>query len=224
MRRGVMLLVVLLPVLLGACPKGPAPRPEAAVSPRRGAPEVSRRGAPAGLALFDTLFEVSLEQEGRQVPIVGHEASLHRGPFAILLRVHDPSRGILMNVSFDPMLYQRARRGEALEAYFAPGTGMAEEAVVTKKELFIADHNAHHYLLASPEMKTNRYHEVHKLADGFFRCRRAVEQLYLVPDQSSVDLAEVKQDAIYLVFYLGFFKEEQWGERQRDYLQIRFVD
>jgi len=48
------------------------------------------------------------------VQIEGHEASLRKGPFDILLTIHDPKRGVLMNVSLKPELYERMQYIKAL--------------------------------------------------------------------------------------------------------------
>jgi hypothetical protein len=217
MKSGPLLIVLLV---AGGCAK-PVPAPTSAPATRAEArPKAARRPAPR-LAVFDSVLRIGLEQEGRAVRIDEHEASLRKGPFEILITTQDATRGILMNVSLKPELYERARRGQDLEGYFQPGTGMAEEAVVKKKELYVSDFNSHHYLLHNPEMKTNRYHEVRKTEDGF-RCRRSVEQLYLVPSRKTIRIADLGHDALYLVFFLGLARNDRSVEQERGFVKIRF--
>jgi hypothetical protein len=205
----------------GACTK-PVPGSNPVPASRAEPLERSSARPAAKLGLFDKLLRIGLEQEGRAVRIEGHEASLKKGPFDLLLTIHDARRGILMNVSLKPELYERARRGQDLVGYFQPGTGMAEEAVVRKKELFISDLNSHHYLIHDPTKKTSRYHEVTQTEEGF-RCRRSVEELFFVPSRKSVRIVDLGHDALHLVFFLGLPRADRSVEQQREYVKLRFL-
>jgi hypothetical protein len=206
--------LVLCAGLAFGCRPPPAPP-----APKPTPPQPTKR-----LSILQPPFSVALEQDGRAVPIVGHEAKIARRPFAIVLLVRDPRQGILMNVSLSPDLYDLARGGESVDGDFAPGTGLAEEQFLRSRALIIAGRNAHHYLIRDAQV--NRYHEVKPVSGGMYRCRRVVDSVEFAGDEArerrepKVTLDQLDSEALYLVFFLG----DSAGEKRRlDYVQLRFV-
>jgi hypothetical protein len=221
-----MLIRTMCPVLAllaAGCPAPSLPRPATgATVAAKPAPRQEDR-----LTVLRPAFEVAVEQDGRPVPIASGQATIARRPFTLVIVTRDPKRGLLMNVSLSPDLYDAARRGDRLEDEFAPGTGMAEEQILRSRALMIAGRHAHHYLLVDPPegtATTNRYHEV-KRAGSVYRCARKVDSFEFVGEEAAdhrkakVSVAEVESDAIYLVFYLSD-AEQRDQQRRIDFLRL----
>src|SRR5512140_545673 len=112
----------VLVLLAASCHAPPPPKPATPVNvAAQPTPPPEQR-----LTVLRPAFEVTLEQDGRAVPISSGEATIARRPFKLVVVTRDPRQGILMNVSLASDLYDAARRGDRLEDDFGPGTGMAE--------------------------------------------------------------------------------------------------
>ncbi len=148
------------------------------------------------------------------MPIRAHEARLAPRRFTIVVHAREAKDGILLNVSRSPELFEQARSGKELSSTFQPGTGMAEDAVIRHRTLYLGGPMAHHYLIH--DAGVSRYHRVEQRG-ARYRCQRDVDALELVEEKRVLRLGQV--DPLYLVFFLG---TQEGVERRREALKLRF--
>lgn len=170
------------PPALGASDAGLV-RPSASAAARRARPV--EPGVDAGEAL-------AIEQDGRVVPIVQHEARILRRPFTLVVRIRGGGRaamlgtevGVRLNASFDPRVFDLAVAGKPMPVAdgepFGGGSAMAEYEK-PEPTLFLADGGSHFWYWKSDD--DNRCASVAREGDDIL-CRRPIENLWDVDDGS----------------------------------------
>lgn len=203
--------------VLGAC-AGAAPTEPVSVENR--APEAVERAharpvgsAPARRARpldadDPTADALTVEQDGRVVPIVHHEARVGRRAFAILIRIRGggpaallgSSTGVYLNASFDSRLFDLAVLGTPQPTgdgdAFGDGSAMAEEAK-PEPTLFLASGGSHYWYWESDT--DNRCSSAVRDGDDIL-CRRVIESLWDIDNGSAAEpIAAHSAPALYLV-------------------------
>jgi hypothetical protein len=167
-------------------------------------------------------FAVSFQQDGQLLPIEQHEVILKKKAFSILVYLPQPT-GILVNASLDPTTFEQTRAGKPLEDLqgFAD-LGMAEEAFNPKTLLMLSTTAPHYWYYANAS--DHRFNHIARQND-LWVCHRIIAQvMYRDTTRKLVDVQDMREDAIYLVFMKTEWTQDfsRQLEKQREYVKIRF--
>jgi hypothetical protein len=167
-------------------------------------------------------FTVGLEQDGRAVPIVNHQATLQKRSFTIVVSLAQPD-GILVNASFAADSYDSAQAGRPLSDIVGfTDLGMAEEAFNPQAAL-MASRRAPHYWYYQHDAN-HRFNDVRR-REGRLVCRRIVANIM---DRDATrhftPLDQLAENTLYLVFMNTEWTQDfsRQLEKQRDYLKLVF--
>jgi hypothetical protein len=171
-------------------------------------------------------FQISIEQDGRLVPIKDNTVRIRRAPFAIVVGMNEPM-GILVIPSIDPEFYDLARKGAPWEK-ITEKTGMAEDNFNPGKEIVLfGDVPSYwHYI----DDANHRFSTITKEENGLIVCRRNIENLVVVREngeETRIAVAKSKQKALFLVFFnIEYIFDDDYDftikEYQRQVLKVEF--
>jgi hypothetical protein len=161
---------------------------------------------------------VSIEQDGKPVPIKDHEVALKKAPFDILVDLPGKGSFVYVNASFDDAMYEKAKKSKPLGREFRPGLFMAEGDRNAEKDIIPGPDAIHSWYYDSDQ--DNRFNEVKPSGAGV-RGRRTVANAYL--DGKEVKVEDWKDSTLYLVFLTGEGKPDasETVERQREYVKLK---
>ncbi len=166
-------------------------------------------------------FSVTVEQDGRPVPIDDHTAYIHRRPFTLVFAMRNLD-AVMVNASFSPKLYVAARDGKSLGSVLPlEGRGMAEDLFNVRREIFIRDDGYHFWHYYGP--KNHRFDSVERV-ENLWICRRTIERCLVGRGTRTVDLSKMSQRGIYLVFTKTAWDKttKKRVEKQTERLRILF--
>ena len=156
---------------------------------------------PAGPAA-EPFFSVTIQQEGRTLPVVDGKVKLARRPFQIVLRMKAKG-AVQLNASTDPKLYQAARAGGSVAAVIPlAGTGMAEHDFNPDRDLMLSNSGYHYLHHLGPE--SHRFDSVRPDGRGFV-CTRSVDKLGGLSVEEGTPVARFKGEVLYLVMVKSRF-------------------
>jgi hypothetical protein len=163
-------------------------------------------------------FAVSIEQDGKPVPIKDHEVSLKKAPFDILVDLPGKGSFVFVNASFDDAMYEKAKTNKPLGREFRPGLFMAEGERNGDKDIIPGPDAIHSWYYETDQ--DNRFNEVKPMGAGV-RGRRTVANAYVADKEVKVE--DWKDSTLYLVFVSGEGKPDasETIERQREYLKLK---
>lgn len=171
-------------------------------------------------------FKITIEQEGREVPIRDDVVRLRREPFVIVVHFNKP-RSILLSASFQDETFRLAKTAKRFhELRGFAGTGIADYKFNPKRALFVHNTSPNMWYYRSP---TNHRFDNMVRRGGTYICRRTVAFAVDLtePARPAIPLEELVHRSIYLVAVsaspLTGSRDAQI-EYQRRRLEIRFQE
>jgi hypothetical protein len=163
-------------------------------------------------------FAVSIQQDGRKVPIRDHTAVLRREPFSIVL-AFTRFDGVFVQASFHPHFHDAARSGRDLAAILPfPRTvsWMGPSLLVNDQEY----QRWYHFGTG-----ISRFDKVEARAEeGVILCKKVIGRYQESRTGETMPLLDVRRGALYLVFLRARVDpgSRRRVESQREYLKIVF--
>lgn len=167
-------------------------------------------------------YGVRVLQNGRFVPVNKGAVQLRKAPFVLELTLPGKGRGVLVNVSASPVIYQRAKAGKRLldGPPLGPGSGMAEHTLNKARELWLSASGSHYLYYQSAT--DHRFSSV-KLKAGRVIGRRGVAKLADLDAKTGTQpLAQWRGKDLYLVLLASTYGTAGAEERWRQTLHLRF--
>lgn len=194
---------------------------EIEISPRGPVEPESPR--PAVPATTTNTFSVAVEQDGRRVEIINHEARLKKAPFALLFTFAGPDE-IMVNVSEFPYSFELAAAGSPLAELPGFVSFTAVEGLFNaNQEVYLSDTAPQYWFYSIPSL--HRFDEIEETGDGVI-CRRTVAAVYLEEKRNSVPIEKYHGEALYFVFIKAARPYPSLPDREfhREYLKIAFIE
>lgn len=187
-----------------------------------GCDEMNTNQPPAPAVDGGSEFTLGIEQDAQRIPVRDHTVTLRKKPFRLVFYFERLSP-MLVQASLDPTILEMTRKGRPMDDILRPGSGIAEDLMNPKRQLYMNRTGSYHnWLYLGPE--THRFDPdgVHKLEQGGYLCRRTVS--HLVIEGNRLPVSQCPASKLYMVF----FKTDRSGtdrvERQRDWLTLKFTD
>ncbi|MCD4783662.1 MAG: hypothetical protein K8T10_07525 [Candidatus Eremiobacteraeota bacterium] len=170
-------------------------------------------------------FFVEIMQDGKEITVRGHQVSLKKSPFTLIVYFEEKSdANILVNASLSPDSFESAQKGKSIDEIAGfKETGMAEESMNENRYLMISKCAPHYWYYKN--RKDHRFNGITEM-NGELKCRRTVEKIMLRDTtREYVDIEKIDQNEIYFVFMKAKWNKDftKKTEVQRDYLKIKFV-
>ena len=170
-------------------------------------------------------FSVSIQQDGKIIPIKDHTVRLKKKPFTILLyfpKIDDIN--IYVNASRSSESYNAARQGKPMEEIpgFHEKFGMAEYRFNRERTLMLSKSAPHYWYYSKDD--DHRFDEVYP-KDGKWLCRRiAANIMNRDTKRDYKNIENFDGNRLYMVFLKGKYTKDYSNiiENQREYLEIDF--
>ncbi len=165
-------------------------------------------------------FTLSIEQDGKQIPITHNTVTLNKSAFDIVLTLSD-TMGVLVNASFNKKTFKRAADNQPQNKL--PGfneTGLADGLQNPDNIVYVAIEAPNYWFYENDSI--HRFNSV-EWKNNLLICKRTIAHIHDVNTQSDMNITDVKQP-LYLVFmhlnYDGGFSNPV--EVQRAYVKINW--
>ncbi len=143
-------------------------------------------------------FRVGIEQDGMEKDIENTEVLLYKKPFTLIISFNGPD-GIFVNASVDPQSYNLARDGVDLARIKSFDETVVAEESLDNDEVLIISKTSSNFLYY--ENENDHQFDIITAASGILQCRKKISTLInLDVAKKKLNIAEIKDDAIYLVF------------------------
>ena len=148
----------------------------------------------------DRPVEIAVAQDGQQLQVIARTVSLAPRPFDLLLTFYN-GRGVLVDFSVSPKLFQMAVSGASLADPFHGGTGLAEHLRNPEKMVMLGDDfQGHHYWFYDPKTREHRCDRVQPV-DGAYVCRRRVARMFHQGTKKTAPVADFASRTVHVVLY-----------------------
>jgi len=162
-------------------------------------------------------FSVYVEQNGRLVAMSDHTVRVKKAPFTLVL-VFPALRGVLVNCSDQPGLFDQARTGGAVTKMPPLGRQIEEAAGNPHHQVVLTEEAWHHWYIFADS--AHKFESVTHKDDKYF-CRRTVGT-YLRPGAERGGIEQFEGNTLYFVFVKPAWSGSERIEQDREYLKIVF--
>jgi hypothetical protein len=168
-------------------------------------------------------FRVGVTQNGKEEPIVEHKITIAKDAFSLLLKFEE-AKDVVVNASFEPISFDEAAKGTALEEIKGfHQSWLAESNLNPDRELQISDSAPSHWFFDNEE--EHRFNTV-KPGKNILLCERIIENFYLTKpgEIGTVKVKNAKKNKLYLVFISKGISPATGlsVETHREFLEITF--
>ncbi len=169
----------------------------------------------------DHCFEVSLFQDGNQVPIINHIAQLKKRPFDIHLISYEP-QGVVINTCLSDSNMNQLASGKPYDQLEFMKYGMAEEMFNPDQEILIHSHAPSYWYF--DDTLNHRFTRVELNQNQIIGIRH-IEQMTNVETGDVISSAHFPSH-LYLSLLSSVWNSETFTSKEfhRDYLTIVFED
>jgi hypothetical protein len=150
-------------------------------------------------------FRVSFFQDGNLLNTIrDNTIPVDNRSFDIVIEFPEPM-GIEIVASFEDSTYMGVVSGKSVnELKGFRNTGMAEGVFNESRDILISDDAPSYWYYTSPD--EHRFNEVEITEEGYYRCTRTIDSLYLVDSHTSISVNEVHQPLFLVFMYTGWIE------------------